>query len=73
MVGADAVLHFSDAERIEVGFDGGRAVELPGRVEKRLDELRFGCAFRLVFIEEGLGVALVGGLVFSGQDDGLTG
>jgi hypothetical protein len=32
MVGADAVFHFGDAEREEVGLDSGGAVESPGGV-----------------------------------------
>jgi hypothetical protein len=55
MVGAYAVFHFGDAEREEIGFDGGGAVELPGGVEEGLDELGFDGAFGLAFIEEGLG------------------
>src|ERR1700730_8825140 len=73
MVGADAVFHFGDAEREEVGLDSSGAVELPGCVGERLGELSFDGAFGLAFIEEGLGVALVGSVVFSGEDDGLAG
>ena len=72
MVGADTVFHFGDAERVEIGLDGGGTVELPGGVEKRLDELRFGCAFGLIFVEECMGVELVSGVVLGGQDDGLA-
>ena len=71
MVGADVVFHFGDPEREEVGLDRG-AVELPGSVDERLDELGFDGAFRLAFIEEGLRVALVDGMVLGRQDNGLA-
>src|SRR2546430_4976314 len=73
MVGADAVFHFGDAEREEVGLDGGGAVELPGGIEERLDELSFGGALGPIFVEEGLGVTLVSGMVLGGEDDGVAG
>ncbi|HEX4593604.1 MAG TPA: hypothetical protein VH157_04995 [Bryobacteraceae bacterium] len=38
-----------------------------------MDELSFGGALGLVFVEEGLGVALVVGGVFRGQQDGAAG
>ncbi len=72
MVGADAVFHFSDAKREEVGLDGGGAVDLPSSVKEGLDELGFDGAFGLAFIQEGLGVALVRGEVLGGQDNGLA-
>ncbi|HEV3312244.1 MAG TPA: hypothetical protein VG815_17165, partial [Chloroflexota bacterium] len=72
MAGVDAVFHFGDAEREEVGLDGGGAVHAPGGIDERLDELGLDSAFRLAFIEQGLGVALVGGVVLGGQDDGLA-
>jgi hypothetical protein len=69
MVDVDVVFHFGDAERIEVGLDGGGAVELPGGVDERLDELGFGSASGPVFSEEGLGVTLISGMALGGQDD----
>jgi hypothetical protein len=69
----DAVFHFGDAEREEVGFDGGGAVHPPRGVDERLDELGFGGAVGLVFIEESPRVALIRGYVFGGQDNGLAG
>ena len=72
MVGADAVFHFGDAEREEVGLDSSGAVELPGCVGERLGELGFDGAFGLALIQEGLRVALVGGVVLGRQDDGLA-
>ncbi len=72
MAGTDAVLHFSDTEREEVGLDGRGAVDLPGGVEEGLDERGFGGAFGLVFSEERLGVSLVRGEILGGQDDGLA-
>jgi len=67
MAGAEAVFALSDAKREEVGLDGGGTVELPGDVGDGLDELGFSGAFGGVFVEEGMRVALVGGLVLSGQ------
>ena len=57
----------------QVGFEGGDAVEPPRGVGEFLDELLFGGALRLVFVEEFLGVALIGGGVLGGQDDGAAG
>src|SRR5580704_12410300 len=42
MVDADAIFHFGDAEREEIGLDGGGTVHAPGSVDERLDELGFG-------------------------------
>src|SRR5579871_2210076 len=39
MVGQGPVFPFSDAEREEVGLDGGGAVHPPGRIDQQLDEL----------------------------------
>jgi hypothetical protein len=64
----DAAFHLSDAEREEVGLDGGGAVDAPGGIDDGLDELSFGGAFGLAILEERLGVALVGGVVLGGQD-----
>ena len=50
----DAVCHFGDAEREEIGFDSGGAVHAPRSVNRRLEETRFGGAFGLVFVEESL-------------------
>ena len=36
MVGAKAVFHFRDAEREEIGFEGGGAVEPPGSIDEGL-------------------------------------
>ena len=72
MVSADAILHFGDAEREEVGLNGGGAIEAPGGIDEGLDELGFGGAAGLVFVQKGLGVALVSGMVLGGQDDGLA-
>ena len=62
-----------DAERKEIGLERRDAVELPGGVGEGLDELGFGGAFGLVFVEERSAVALVGGEIFGGQDDGVAG
>ena len=51
---------------------GPGPVEAPEGIDERLDELGFDGAFGLALIEEALGVALVGGVVLGGQDDGLT-
>ena len=59
--------------REQVGFKSGDAVEAPGGVDHFLDELFFGGRLGLVFSEEFLDVALVGGGVFGGQEDGLAG
>jgi hypothetical protein len=67
MAGADAVFALSDAKREEVGLDGRGAVELPRDVGDGLDELGFRGALGPIFIEEGLGVAPVGGLVVGGR------
>jgi hypothetical protein len=58
VAGADAVFALGNSEREEVRLDRGGAVELPGGIGERLDELGFGCAFGLIFIEKRLGVAL---------------
>jgi hypothetical protein len=55
------------------GFKGRDAVDAPGGVDQFLDELPFGGGLGLVFAEEILGVALVGGGVFGGQEDGAAG
>jgi hypothetical protein len=73
MVGAEAVFHFNDAEREEVGLDSGGAVHAPGGIDEGLDKLGFGGVFGAVFSQEGLGVALISGVVLGGQDDGLAG
>ena len=39
---------------------------------KGLNKLGFGGLFGPIFVEEGLGMALVGGLVLVGQDDGVA-
>ena len=52
MVGAEAIFHFNDAEREEVGLDSGGAVHAPGGVDEGLDELDFGGAVGQVFVEE---------------------
>ena len=57
----------------EVGFEERDAVEAPGGVGEFLDELGFGGGGGLVFVEELLAVALVGGGVFGGQDGGAAG
>ncbi len=49
MVDADTVLHFGDAEREEIGLDGGGAVDSPGGVDERLDELGFGGILGVIF------------------------
>jgi hypothetical protein len=72
MAGADLVLALGDAEREEVGLDGGGAFELPAGVGERLDKLGFGGLFGPIFVEEGLGVALVGSVILGGKDDGLA-
>jgi hypothetical protein len=36
-------------------------------------ELGFGGAFRVIFVEEGMGVALVSAVILGGDDDGLAG
>ena len=72
MVDVDVILHFGDAERVEIGLDRRGAVDLPGCVAERLDELGLGGALGPVFIEERLAMALVGSEVLCGQDDGLT-
>ena len=73
MVRADTIFHFCDPEREEVGFEGGGAVELPGGVDQGLDKLAFGGLFGPIFVEEGLGMALVGSVILGGQDDGVAG
>jgi hypothetical protein len=73
MVGAEAVFHFDDAQREEVGLDSGGAVHAPGGVDEGLDKLGFGGVFGAVFSQKGLGVALIRGVVLGGQDDGLAG
>src|SRR5438067_6681153 len=72
MASEGAVLHFGDAQREEVGLDGSGAIHAPGAVDQCLDELGFGGACGAVFAQERLGVALVGRVVLSGQDDGLA-
>src|SRR5689334_21914835 len=73
MAGADAIFVLGDAERVEIGLNGGGAVHAPGGVDEGLDEMGFGGAFGLVFVEEGMGVPLIRGIVLSGEDDGLAG
>ena len=73
MVDAEAVFHFNEAEREEVGLDGGGAVHAPGGVDEGLDELGFGGVFGAVFSQEGFGVALIRGVVLGRQDNGLAG
>ena len=68
----DAVFHFGDAEREEVGLDCGGAVELPGGVDQGLNELGFGSLFGPIFVEEGMGMTLVGSVILGGKDDGLA-
>ena len=41
----NAAFHLSDAEREEVGLDGGGAVHTPGGIDERLDDLGFDGAF----------------------------
>jgi len=50
MVDADVVFHFGDAEREEIGLDGGGTVESPGGIDEGLDELRFGGVFGVIFV-----------------------
>ncbi len=57
----------------EVGFEGGDSVQAPGGVGEGLDQMGFGCAFGMVFVGEGLVVALVGSEVLGGHDDDLAG
>src|ERR1700720_3135367 len=67
MVGAEAILHFGDAEREKVGLDSGGAVHAPGGIDEGLDELGFGGVFGVVFLQEGLRVALISGVVLGGE------
>src|SRR5579864_9735913 len=55
MVGVDVVFHFGDTEREEVRLDCGGAAHPPRGIDERLDEMGFGGAFGLVFIEKGMG------------------
>ena len=52
------------------GFEERDAVEAPGSVGHFLNELRFGCSGRFVFVEEAAAVVFVGGPVFGGEDGG---
>jgi len=72
VVGADAIFHFGDAEREEIGLDGGGTVETPGSIDEALGELSFGGALGLIFVQEALGVALVSGVIVGGQDNSLA-
>lgn len=54
MVGMDATLHLSDAEREEIGLDGGGALHTPGGIDERLDDLGFDGAFGLAIMEQRL-------------------
>src|SRR5271154_6368318 len=56
--------------RVHFGFEERDAVEAPGSVGHLLDELRFGCSGRFVFVEEAAAVVFVGGPVFGGEDGG---
>jgi len=72
MIRPDAGFHFGAAEREEIGLDRGSAVDSPGGIDERLDELGFGGTFGLVFVEEGFRVTLIGGVILGRQDDGLA-
>ncbi len=69
----DVVRLLVDAEREQVGFEGGDAIEAPGSVGERLHELIFEGALGLEVVEEAAGVAFVGSVVFGGQDDDVAG
>jgi len=73
VTGGDAGFVFGDAEREEVGLEGGDAIEAPGGVGERLNQLLFEGAGGLEVIEEAVGVALVSGVVLCGQNDGVAG
>ncbi|HTA68717.1 MAG TPA: hypothetical protein VK776_10590 [Bryobacteraceae bacterium] len=61
------------AEGEEGGLGGRNAVEAPGGVAQRLDELLFERTFGLELVDETQEMALVGGLVFGGQDNDVAG
>ena len=57
----------------QVGFEDGDPVDAPGGVGEGLNEMRFGGALRVVFVDEALNVTLVGFEILAGHDDGLAG
>src|SRR5580704_10560854 len=72
-IGADGIEMVLGGEGKESGLGGGNAVEAPGGVAERLDELFFERTFGLELVDEAFEVALVGGLVLGGQDDDVAG
>ena len=60
VVGVDAAFVFSDAERKEVGLAGGGAVEAPGGISQRLNQLFFENADGLEVAKQTVGAALGG-------------
>jgi len=57
----------------EIVLKSGDAVEAPCSVGEGLDEVGFGGAVGVVFVGEGLHVALVGFEILTGEDDDLAG
>src|SRR5260370_8085049 len=70
MDGVEMVL---SGEGEECGLGGRNAIESPGGVPERLDKLLLERAFGLELVDETLEMVLVGGLVFGGQDDDVSG
>ncbi len=60
-VGVEGIEMVLGSESEKRRLDGGDAIEAPGAVAERLDELFFECAFGLKLIDEALEVVLVGG------------
>jgi hypothetical protein len=71
--GVDVVGLFVDAERKEVSFESGDAIDTPGCVGEGLHELLFERALGLEIVEEALGVVCIGGVVLGGKDDDVAG
>jgi hypothetical protein len=61
LIGVDGVEMVLGGEGKEGGFSGRNAIEAPGSVAQRLDELIFERAFGLELVDEALEMALVGG------------
>jgi hypothetical protein len=57
----------------EVGFERDDAIEAPGDVGQRLDQMIFGGALGLVFVAEGFQMYVIQFAVFPGHDEDLLG
>ena len=72
MIGDDVIGMLGHAEAEQTVFERGNAVEAPGSVGERLDELVLDHALGLEVVEESLREELVGVEILGRQDDHVT-